>query len=123
MDLGPLPLLRRSIGKIALISLKFIKMHHRLARRLRIDEDELWVPPAQGVLESFGTQRQIKSSFKGVSFDVAKAFGKPLGIAVVATGADLGAAGDRVPGAVGPFDSAFKRHGNPITQTRALALS
>ena len=76
----------------------------------RIDEDELWVPPARRVLKSFGTQRQIKASLESMSLDIAKAFGKALGIAVVTTGTDLRATGDRVPGAVGPLDSAFVRH-------------
>ena len=79
----------------------------------RIDEDELRVPPARRVLESFWTQSQIKASLKRMSLDIAKAFGKALGIAVVATGADLGATGDRVPAAVGPLDSAFVRHASP----------
>ena len=49
-----------------------------------------------------------------MSFDAAEALGKALGIAMVATGADLCAAGNGVPGAVGPLDGAFVRHESPL---------
>jgi hypothetical protein len=42
--------------------------------------------------------------------DPAKAFSKRLSVAMLAAGADLGAAADRVPGRVGPFDVGVLAH-------------
>ena len=80
----------------------------------RIDEDELWTPPLHGLFEAFGAKGQIEARLERVSFDAAKTLGKALGIAMVATGANLRAASDRVPSAVSPLDSAFTRHEKPL---------
>jgi len=46
----------------------------------------------------------------GVALYSAKTFGEGFGIAVFAAGADFGAAADRIPGCVGPFDGGFDCH-------------
>src|SRR5437763_15560838 len=45
------------------------------------------------------------------------ALGKGLGVAVGASGGDLGAAGDRVPSRLGPFDPAVIRHRSEPTSS------
>jgi len=45
-----------------------------------------------------------------MSLDAAKPLRKRLGIAVLASGADLDAAADGVPGRVGPLDMGVERH-------------
>ena len=80
----------------------------------RVDEDELRTPPVCGLFEAVGAKGQIKAGLERVPLDASEALGKALGIAMVATGADLCAAGNGVPGAVGPLDSAFARHESPL---------
>ena len=67
----------------------------------------------------FGAKGQIKVGRKRVSLDAAETLGKALGIAMVATGADLRAAGDRVPSAVSPLDGAFARHERPLRDRKS----
>jgi hypothetical protein len=50
-----------------------------------------------------------------------EAFGKSFGIAVVTTGADLGAAGDRIPGGVGPLDRCCISNGSPAERNRKIS--
>ena len=80
----------------------------------RIDEDELWTPPLHGLFEAFGAKGQVEARLERVSLDATKTLRKALGIAMVATGANLRAAGDRVPSAVSPLDGAFARHERPL---------
>ena len=80
----------------------------------RIDEDELWTQPVYGLFEALGAKSQIKAWLERVSLDAAETLGKALGIAMVATGANFRAAGNWVPSAVSPLDSAFARHKTPL---------
>ena len=48
-----------------------------------------------------------------MTLNPAKAFGESLGIAMLATGTDLGAAANRIPGGVGPFDFGIIRQEIP----------
>lgn len=58
----------------------------------------------RGVVEAFRAQLEVEAALVGVSGHAAEALGEGFGVAVGAAGADLGAAGDRVPGGVGPLD-------------------
>lgn len=80
----------------------------------RIDEDELWTPPLHGLFETLGAKGQVEARLERVSLDATKTLRKALGLAMVATGANLRAASDRVPSAVSPLDSAFARHERPL---------
>lgn len=49
-------------------------------------------------------------------FNTPKPFGKSLRIAVLASGADLGAASDRIPGGISPLNCRVQRHlSDPLT--------
>ena len=41
----------------------------------RIDEDELWPPPVQGLFQARGPKRQIETGLKRMSLDAAKTLG------------------------------------------------
>ena len=62
----------------------------------RIDEDELWTPPLHGLFEAFGAKGQVEARLERVSLDATKTLRKALGIAMVTTGANLRAAGNRL---------------------------
>ena len=70
----------------------------------RVDEHELGRAPGERLGQFFGDEAQVEALLVGMALHAAKAFGKRLGVAVLASGADLGAAADGVPGGVGPFD-------------------
>ena len=81
----------------------------------RIDEDELGTPPLHGLFEAFRAKGQVEARLERVSLNAAKTLRKTLGIAMVATGANLRAAGDRVPSAVSPLNRALARHERPLS--------
>ena len=76
----------------------------------RVHEDELRTPPMQRLLYTLRPQGQVETGFERMALDPAKTLGKPFGVAMIASGADLRAARNRVPGAVRPLDGAFQRH-------------
>ncbi len=49
-------------------------------------------------------QAQVEALFVGMSFHPSKALRKRFRVAVLASGADLGAPTDRIPGGIGPLD-------------------
>jgi hypothetical protein len=69
-----------------------------------IHEDHSRLPPPERLLQPLGPQGQIKSGLKGMARRATKALRKSLGVTVVAPGADLGAAGYRIPRRIGPLD-------------------
>jgi len=78
-----------------------------------VDEDHLRLADRKGLFQAAGPKRKIETRFERVIGHASEAFGKPFGIAVVAAGADLGAARYRVPRHVGPFDGGILRHVHP----------
>jgi hypothetical protein len=76
----------------------------------RVDKNHARFFPVERLQEALGADSKIKTIFERVAGHAAEAFGEPGGIAIVASRADLGAAGDRVPCRVGPLDGAFFRH-------------
>ena len=76
----------------------------------RVDEDHLRLRPAQRLGKFLWDQAEIEPLLVGMPWHAAEPLGESLGIAMSAAGADLGAAADRVPGCVGPFDLGFVAH-------------
>lgn len=70
----------------------------------RVDEDDLGFLPAQWDFEGLGLQRDGKSIAIGRLSHRLQPARHALRIAMLAAGADLGTASDRVPGGFGPFD-------------------
>ena len=70
----------------------------------RVDEDPLRLLPAKRLLQFFGDEAEVEALLKWMSLYSAEAFRKSFGVAVLATGADLRAAANRIPGRVGPLD-------------------
>jgi hypothetical protein len=82
--------------------------------RHAVDEDAPRALPAERLLKPPRPKGQVKARLKRVTRRAAPALGKPLSVAVIAPGADLRAAGDRVPSGIGPLDGALVTHGpNP----------
>lgn len=69
-----------------------------------VDENHAWRSPAQRLVQPLRPQRQIKAALEGMSRRSAKPLGKTFRVAMVATGADLCAAGDRIPSGVRPLN-------------------
>src|SRR5580704_18261903 len=68
-----------------------------------VHENHAWLFPVERLQQAFGPDRDVKTVFEGMAPHAAESLGEPCSIAVVASGADLGAAGDRVPGGICPF--------------------
>jgi len=75
-----------------------------------VHKDQAWALPLKGLSESFGAQGWCEPDLVGVTGDASEALGEGLRVAVGASGRDLGAAGNRVPGGFGPFDVAVVAH-------------
>src|SRR6266853_720783 len=75
-----------------------------------IHEDHARRAPAERLFQPFRTQGQIEASLEWMTWSTTKSFGDPLGIAVIAPGADLRAASDGVPGRVSPLDCCRVSH-------------
>lgn len=76
----------------------------------RIDENLLGGGAANRIAQFLRHQSQVEAKLEGVSGNTAKTLGKGLGIAVLAARTHLGAAPNRVPGGVGPFDFGIVGH-------------
>ena len=69
-----------------------------------VDEDGAGFFPAEGDIKGVVVEGGAKAvTVVGLAHGV-EASGESLGVAVLAAGADFGAAGDGVPGGLGPFD-------------------
>jgi hypothetical protein len=68
-----------------------------------IDEDPAGFPPLQGLHEAVLVQLDLGEP-------LSPPFCNPLGVAEFTPGADLGAAGHRVPRRLGPFDASSISH-------------
>ena len=76
----------------------------------RVDEDGARLFPSQGKVQTLGPKLEVEPLLKRMTRHAAKPFCKRLGIAVLAARTYLRAAGDWVPGGVGPFDWGVLRH-------------
>lgn len=70
----------------------------------RIHENHARGTPAERLLQTLGSKCEVKAGFERMSGRPAKTLGKTFSVAMIATGTDLGAPGDRVPSCVGPLD-------------------
>src|SRR5207245_4715693 len=72
-------------------------------------------------LERFGKlfwdKAEVKPLFVRMSFYAAEALGKGLRVTMFASRADFGAAPERVPGGICPFDLGFIAHNGTIVRT------
>jgi hypothetical protein len=73
--------------------------------RHRIDEDSTGLSPSEGQIESVGPQLEIKSLLIRMPRYPTEPFGKPECVAMIATRANLSAAGSRIPSGISPFDA------------------
>ncbi len=69
----------------------------------RVNEDAFGNPPLERDFQLLGNQSQIKSLLERMTGNPAKSLGEGLCIAVLASGADLGASANRIPGCIGPL--------------------
>src|ERR1051326_7824639 len=76
----------------------------------RIYEDHARLAPMKWLLEARRAKCEIKAVLERMAFGAAEALTEALGIAVIASGADLGAARDRIPRRVSPFDGRIIGH-------------
>lgn len=76
----------------------------------RVDEHQLRRPPAKRLSQLLWNKAKIKPLLVRMSLNPTKALGEGLRVAMLASGADFGAATDGVPGSVGPFDSGVQGH-------------
>src|SRR6266436_958604 len=76
-----------------------------------IHEDHAGRAPAERLLQPLRTQSQIEASLEWMTRSTTKSFREALSIAVIASGADLRAASDGVPGRVSPLDCCRVSHG------------
>lgn len=79
-----------------------------------IDEDAAGAAPGAGLGKAVRAEREVEAGFEGVAGDAAETFGEAGGVTIVAAGGDFGAAGDGVPGGVGPFDGGVVGDGGLI---------
>jgi hypothetical protein len=75
-----------------------------------VDEDGSWRRPPKWFKKLLGNDSWVKALFVRVTPDVAEAFGKRFGVAVLAAGADFDAPAHRVPGRLGPLDFGVITH-------------
>ena len=74
--------------------------------------------PAERLGQLLGDQPQVEALLVGMARDAPEPLGERLGVAVGAARADLGAAPDRVPGRVGPFDAGVLAHEDRSGKTK-----
>src|ERR1039458_4002608 len=91
--------------------LRIVIRHSRLKQIAhRIDKHQLGRPPGKRLRQLLRHQPQIKPLLIRMPLDPAKPLSKRLGVAVLATRANLDTATDGVPGCVGPFDMRIEAH-------------
>jgi hypothetical protein len=78
--------------------------------RHRIDKDSAWLSPAKRQFQALGPEPEVEPLHKGMTPHSSKSFGESLGIAVIATRANLRATRHRVPACVGPFNARTIAH-------------
>lgn len=86
-----------------------------------VDEDEARATPALRLLHARRAKGEVEPLLVGMSDDAPEPLREPLGIAVVAPGAELGAARHRVPGALRPLDCGFPCHGQATRSDFGIA--
>src|SRR5258706_3883541 len=68
-----------------------------------IHKDHAARAPPERLIQPLRTKCKVETCLEWMTWTAAKSFGKALGITVIASGTDLRAASDRVPGGVGPL--------------------
>ena len=86
---------------------------HRLVKQIGhgVDEDEARFLPPQWFIERGFVSGEGEPVTVFLDSHALEPSRHSLGVAVLASGADLRAAGHRVPGHLGPFDAGNRRHG------------
>src|SRR5579872_149972 len=69
-----------------------------------------WSSPTERFAELFWNKTQVESLLVWVILHTAKSFSKHFGVAVLASGADLRAATNRIPRRIRPLDGAVNAH-------------
>ncbi len=69
-----------------------------------VDKNRARPFPLQRQIKSLRPQLEVEALFKRMTRHSSEPFSKGLGVAMLAAGADLGAACDGIPGGVGPLD-------------------
>ena len=75
-----------------------------------IHENHLRFSPTERHFQPLGPELQIKPLFIRVIQHTAEPFGKRLGVTVLAPRTDFRAAGNGIPGGIGPFDMRLYAH-------------
>lgn len=70
-----------------------------------------------GLLQTFGSQSQVKAVLERMARDTTKPLREALCVTEVAAASDLRAAGDGIPGRVRPFNLSRCRHDPTLEQT------
>ena len=70
----------------------------------RVDEYHPRHTPAQGITKLLGNEPEVEAVLERMSLYSAKTLGESLCVAMLATGADLSATANRIPGRVSPLD-------------------
>src|SRR5438445_384727 len=88
------------------------KWHARLRALVadRVHAHHLWSSPAQRLGEFVRNKAQVESLFVGVPFYAPEPLGEHFGVAVFASGTDLCAPTNRIPGRVRPLDGTLSAH-------------
>ena len=76
----------------------------------RVDENHFRRFPLQWLRQPLWPQCQVEPSFVWMANHATEALSNSLGVTIIATGADLCAAGRGVPRSVGPFDLCVLTH-------------
>src|SRR6266849_5864624 len=87
-------------------------VRHTLVEKVAhgIHENLARAAPAQRQIETLRPQREVEAGAERMTGYATETFGEAFRITVVASRADLGAPGGRVPGGVGPLDRCCVRH-------------
>jgi hypothetical protein len=88
-----------------------------------VDENALPGPPTERLVQLVGHKAKIEALLERMSPHPAESLRKSLGIAMLASRADLRAASDRVPGGVSPLDRRNLGHGVLLSKEGPLRVS
>ena len=88
----------------------------------RVHEDHLRARPPERLGELLGHQPEVEPLLVGVARDAPEPLGEGLGVAVGASGADLGAAPDGIQRGVRPLDGRMVAHDRPFPEKPRILL-
>src|ERR1017187_1030016 len=90
----------------------------------RVHKYHLWSSPTERFAKFLWNKTQVESLLVWVTLHTAKSFSKHFGVAVLASGADLRAAANRIPRRISPLDGAVNAHvGSSAACASSLGMS